>query len=116
MVFLKQLLLLGAKLENCNLNLINVLEHLCQLSFSKWSHRMLGIAGSPKLDVYETDFGWGKPKLSEVVQLDPQLMSLSDCRDKEDGIIEVGVALGRTQIHKFNTILEELLANIAVCD
>ncbi|XLR21082.1 hypothetical protein S83_048994 [Arachis hypogaea] len=85
-------------------------------SFSKWSHRMLGIAGSPKLDVYETDFGWGKPKLSEVVQLDSQLVSLSDCRDKEDGIIEVGVALGRTQIHKFNTILEELLANIAVCD
>ncbi|XLT57325.1 hypothetical protein HN873_049929 [Arachis hypogaea] len=79
-------------------------------------HRMLRIASSPKLDVYETDFGWGKPKLSEVVHLHSQLVSLSDCRDKEDGIIEVGVALGRTQIHKFNTILEEELANIVVCD
>ncbi|KAL1360975.1 hypothetical protein HN51_006353 [Arachis hypogaea] len=79
-------------------------------------HRMLRIASSPKLDVYETDFGWGKPKLSEVVHLHSQLVSLSDCRDKEGGIIEVGVALGRTQIHKFNTILEEELANIVVCD
>ncbi|MED6187163.1 hypothetical protein PIB30_073846 [Stylosanthes scabra] len=77
--------------------------------FSKWSHRMLGVAGSPKLDVYETDFGWGKPKSSEVVHMNSQLVSLSDCREKEDGI-EVGVALGRNQMLKFNTILEELLA------
>ncbi|MED6132844.1 hypothetical protein PIB30_022628 [Stylosanthes scabra] len=84
-------------------------------SFSKWSLGVLGIAGSPKLDVYETDFGWGKPKLSEVVQLDSQLVSLSDCRGKEDGI-EVGVALGRTHMLKFNTILEELLQKILVND
>ncbi|MED6189136.1 hypothetical protein PIB30_092877 [Stylosanthes scabra] len=75
-------------------------------------HRMLRIAASPKLDVYETDFGWGKPKLSEVVHIHSQLLSLSDCRDKEGGVIEVGVALERTQIHKFNTILEEELAKI----
>lgn len=25
---------------------------------------VLVVAGSPKLEVYETDFGWGKPKKS----------------------------------------------------
>ncbi|XLR63123.1 hypothetical protein S83_013795 [Arachis hypogaea] len=77
---------------------------------------MTGIVGSPKLDAYESDFGWGKPKLSEVLHVNsPELVSLSDCRDKEGGI-EVGVAFGRAQMQKFNTILEEILANIALHD
>ncbi|XP_072072135.1 coumaroyl-CoA:anthocyanidin 3-O-glucoside-6''-O-coumaroyltransferase 1-like [Arachis hypogaea] len=84
--------------------------------FATMGHRMTGIAGSPKLDAYESDFGWGKPKLSEVLHVNsPELVSLSDCRDKEGGI-EVGVAFGRAQMQKFNTILEEILANIALHD
>ncbi|MED6132842.1 hypothetical protein PIB30_022626 [Stylosanthes scabra] len=75
-------------------------------------HRLSAIAGSPKLDVYETDFGWGKPNLSEVVHINPQVISLSDCRDKEGGIIEVGVVLGRTQMLKFSNILQEILAEL----
>ncbi|KAJ1395864.1 Transferase [Sesbania bispinosa] len=31
---------------------------------------VLVVAGSPKLGVYETDFGWGNPKKSEAVHLD----------------------------------------------
>ncbi|RYQ78889.1 hypothetical protein Ahy_Scaffold8g108369 [Arachis hypogaea] len=72
---------------------------------------LMSFFSSPKLDAYESDFGWGKPKLSEV------LLSwcLSDCRDKEGGI-EVGVAFGRAHMQKFNTILEEILADIALHD
>ncbi|MED6132846.1 hypothetical protein PIB30_022630 [Stylosanthes scabra] len=81
--------------------------------FATLGKHMLLTAGSPKLDVYETDFGWGKPKMSEVVQVESSMsISLSDCKDK--GGIEVGIALGRTQMMKFNTLLEEFLAQIAV--
>ncbi|KAJ1395867.1 Transferase [Sesbania bispinosa] len=70
------------------------------------------VAGSPKLGVYETDFGWGKPKKSEAVHLDSSgSISLSDCRDKEGGI-EVGLALERIRMTTFLNIVEEQLNNI----
>ncbi|MED6187162.1 hypothetical protein PIB30_073845 [Stylosanthes scabra] len=85
-------------------------------NFDRVKHRFLGIAGSPKFGLYETDFGWGKPKLSEGVHQHSQALSLSDCRDKERGIVKVGVVMERAQMHKFNTILEELLAKIVAYD
>ncbi|XP_057754019.1 coumaroyl-CoA:anthocyanidin 3-O-glucoside-6''-O-coumaroyltransferase 1-like [Arachis stenosperma] len=85
----------------------------CFSKFGSMEQHAVAIAGSPKFDAYETDFGWGKPMLSEVLQADSRLFSLSDCREKEGGI-QVGVALGRTQMHKFNSILEHLLADIAI--
>ncbi|MED6221950.1 hypothetical protein PIB30_059684 [Stylosanthes scabra] len=76
-------------------------------------HRVLGIAGSPKLGVYESDFGWGKPKLSVVVHVNSGgVFSLSDCRDIEGGV-GVGIALEKSHMHKFNIILNELLTNLA---
>ncbi|GMN33417.1 hypothetical protein TIFTF001_041891 [Ficus carica] len=33
-------------------------------------YRFATVAGSPKLGIYETDFGWGRPKKSEVVHTD----------------------------------------------
>lgn len=74
------------------------------------------IAGSPKLEAYKTDFGWGKPKRSEVAHVDNSgTISLSDCRDKQ-GRIEVGLALPKIQMNKFSSILEEHLAEIVVLD
>ncbi|PNY12492.1 anthocyanin 5-aromatic acyltransferase-like protein [Trifolium pratense] len=56
------------------------------------------VAGSPKFAVYETDFGWGKPKKSDTVHLDSSgSISLSDCRDGGNGI-EIGLALERTTL------------------
>ncbi|KHN37925.1 Malonyl-coenzyme A:anthocyanin 3-O-glucoside-6''-O-malonyltransferase [Glycine soja] len=84
-------------------------------NFTEFAHMTI-LAGSPKLQVYETDFGWGKPKRSEVVHVDNSgTISLSDCRDKE-GRIEVGIALQKTQMNRFITILEEHLTKIAVLD
>ncbi|CAJ1956468.1 unnamed protein product [Sphenostylis stenocarpa] len=71
------------------------------------------IAGSPKLTVYETDFGWGKPKKSDAVHIDgSKMISLSDCRDKEGGI-DAGLALEKIQMNNFTNILEEQLNIIA---
>ncbi|KAJ7960634.1 Anthocyanin 5-aromatic acyltransferase [Quillaja saponaria] len=68
------------------------------------------IAGSPKLSVYETDFGWGKPIKSEVIHDRGSVsISLSDCREKNSGGIEVGVGLGRDQMNHFAEIWEQSL-------
>nr|KYP49603.1 Anthocyanin 5-aromatic acyltransferase [Cajanus cajan] len=84
--------------------------------YASLGKHMTIIAGSPKLEVYETDFGWGKPKRSDVVHVDNSgSISLSDCRDKE-GRIEVGIALQKTQMNKFTTILEVHLTEIALLD
>ncbi|WVZ00652.1 hypothetical protein V8G54_026721 [Vigna mungo] len=73
---------------------------------------VLIIAGSPKLGVYKTDFGWGKPKKCEAAHIESSgSISLSDCRD-ENGGIEIGMALERTQMNKFTNILEREIHNI----
>ncbi|KAE8075835.1 hypothetical protein FH972_014522 [Carpinus fangiana] len=70
---------------------------------------LVTVAGSPRLGVYETDFGWGRPKKSEVVHIDVTgAISLADCRDEEGGI-EVGLALGRKNIANFTAIWEQSL-------
>ncbi|XP_027349241.1 coumaroyl-CoA:anthocyanidin 3-O-glucoside-6''-O-coumaroyltransferase 1-like [Abrus precatorius] len=82
--------------------------------FDKLGQHVTVIAGSPKLEVYETDFGWGKPKRSEVVNVEISgTISFSDCRD-EEGKIEVGLALQKIQMKKFCTILQEQLREIAI--
>nr|AFK47969.1 unknown [Lotus japonicus] len=76
---------------------------------------LLTIGGSPKLAVYETDFGWGKPKKSESVHLDTfRIVSMSDCRDK-DGGMEVGLALEKVRMNDFINILEQQFSKV-VCD
>jgi hypothetical protein len=70
---------------------------------------LVSVAGSPRLGVYETDFGWGRPKKSEVVHIDVTgAFSLAECRD-EDGAIEVGLALSRRNIGDFTAIWEQSL-------
>ncbi|KAJ4729916.1 putative Anthocyanin 5-aromatic acyltransferase [Melia azedarach] len=89
--------LVGA--EKWVLNLIKVVE----------AGRVVSVAGSPKLRVYDTDFGWGRPKKSEVVHIGANgAFSLAECRD-EDGAIEVGIVIGRDKIDGFNVIFKQAL-------
>ncbi|KAJ7948238.1 putative Anthocyanin 5-aromatic acyltransferase [Quillaja saponaria] len=72
-------------------------------------HHLVTVAGSPKLDVYQTDFGWGRPKKSEAVQIDmSESMSIAESRDEKGGI-EIGLALERAQMDKFNSIYGNFL-------
>ncbi|GMY29695.1 coumaroyl-CoA:anthocyanidin 3-O-glucoside-6''-O-coumaroyltransferase 1-like [Fagus crenata] len=67
----------------------------------------VSVAGSPKLGVYETNFGWGRPKKSEVLHIDDsKSISLAESRDEEGGI-EVGLALSRSTMENFKAILEQ---------
>lgn len=79
------------------------------------SQHVMIIAGSPKLNAYETDFGWGRPNMSEILHADDAgAMWLSDSREQERGGIEVGLALSAFQMKKFNAILEEQLIDMDV--
>ncbi|XP_030515344.1 anthocyanidin 3-O-glucoside 6''-O-acyltransferase-like [Rhodamnia argentea] len=62
------------------------------------------IAGSPKVDLYDTDFGWGRPRKIEDISIDKsRAISLHESRDGEGGI-EVGVALPKPQMDAFTSL------------
>ncbi|KAG8391696.1 hypothetical protein BUALT_Bualt01G0214100 [Buddleja alternifolia] len=55
--------------------------------------RIFGVAGSPRFDMYDTDFGWGKPNKYESVSIDGDgSMSLSKSKEFEGGL-EIGLSL-----------------------
>ncbi|TYI99907.1 hypothetical protein E1A91_A13G050500v1 [Gossypium mustelinum] len=63
--------------------------------------RLINLAGSPKLRVYDTNFGWGRPRKVELMHVESgQTISMAECRDEEGGI-EVGVALNKNQMDEF---------------
>ncbi|XVE66364.1 hypothetical protein DITRI_Ditri08aG0074700 [Diplodiscus trichospermus] len=68
---------------------------------------LVTVSGSPKFRVYETDFGWGKPKKTELVHIDVSgAMYLGKGRDGEGGT-EIGLALKRDEMEAFNGFLEQ---------
>nr|AQQ82604.1 malonyltransferase [Nicotiana benthamiana] len=65
--------------------------------------RSVSVAGSPKLDLYAADFGWGKPEKLEFVSIDSGdsiSMSLSKYKDS-DGDLEIGLSLSKTRMNAF---------------
>ncbi|KAF7848229.1 hypothetical protein BT93_L2180 [Corymbia citriodora subsp. variegata] len=70
------------------------------------------VAGSPRLKVYDTDFGWGRPTKSNVVHIDSfGAIALAESRNGNGGI-EVELALTRTCMEKFITLFEMGLKSI----
>ncbi|CAN1123955.1 Coumaroyl-CoA:anthocyanidin 3-O-glucoside-6''-O-coumaroyltransferase 1 [Linum perenne] len=75
------------------------------------------IAGSPKLRVYETDFGWGRPRKSEPVHIDfSGAVYFSDPRDVERGGIEFGLALKKEEMDVFIAGFEQQLKQLREVD
>ncbi|CAI9784433.1 unnamed protein product [Fraxinus pennsylvanica] len=63
--------------------------------------RLLSVAGSPKFDLYDADYGWGRPKKLEAVSIDGEdSISLCKSRDSEGGL-EIGLSLPRTKMDAF---------------
>nr|QWS71081.1 BAHD-type malonyltransferase 4 [Digitalis lanata] len=68
-----------------------------------WS-RALGTAGSPRFDVYDADFGWGKPAKFESVSIDADgSMSICKSRDSEKDL-EIGISLPKIKMDAFAAI------------
>ncbi|KAL0428992.1 UNVERIFIED_CONTAM: Malonyl-coenzyme:anthocyanin 5-O-glucoside-6'''-O-malonyltransferase [Sesamum radiatum] len=60
--------------------------------------------GSPKFDLYDTDFGWGRPAKYESVSIDRD-GSVSLCKSREfEGGLEIGVSLPRKKMEAFVAI------------
>ncbi|XP_057731160.1 coumaroyl-CoA:anthocyanidin 3-O-glucoside-6''-O-coumaroyltransferase 1-like [Arachis stenosperma] len=88
----------------------NVMERYKELATS--GERLIIVAGSPRLGVYETDFGWGKPRKSEAAHLESSgSISLSDSKNKE-GAIEVGFSLEWPRMNLFINIFEQHIKSV----
>lgn len=62
---------------------------------------------SPKLKLYEIDFGWGRPKKIEEISIDSsRAVSLLQSRDVEGGI-EIGLALPKNKMDTFSIFFRE---------
>ncbi|CAL5191100.1 unnamed protein product [Lathyrus oleraceus] len=65
---------------------------------------IMGVAGSNRFGVYETDFGWGRPEKVEIVSIDRGLtISLAESKDGNGGI-EVGVVLKKDEMNLFSSL------------
>ncbi|XP_058208957.1 phenolic glucoside malonyltransferase 1-like [Rhododendron vialii] len=65
------------------------------------------VTGSPKVNLYGLDFGWGRPKKIEEIAIDEsRAVSLTESRDVEGGI-EVGLVLPRAQMNAFGSIFRK---------
>ncbi|KAK1580839.1 hypothetical protein Q3G72_000561 [Acer saccharum] len=61
----------------------------------------LGTVGSNRFGVYETDFGWGRPKKVDVVSIDrTSSVSLAESRRGHGGV-EVGLVLDKDEMDAF---------------
>ncbi|KAL6143793.1 hypothetical protein ACLB2K_054488 [Fragaria x ananassa] len=68
------------------------------------------LAGSPRFDFYnELDFGWGRPKRCEVINVDfDRCIYVSNGREEEGGI-EILLALKREQMDSFCSMFKQAL-------
>ncbi|PIA36388.1 hypothetical protein AQUCO_03400344v1 [Aquilegia coerulea] len=65
---------------------------------------VVSIAGSPKLNVYKTDFGWGKPNKVEVISIEGTgAISISE-HTKEEGALEVGLVRNKKEMDAFSSL------------
>ncbi|KAK4267538.1 hypothetical protein QN277_024307 [Acacia crassicarpa] len=68
------------------------------------TYRIFSTARSPRFEVYNTDFGWGRPKKVEIVSIDNTgAFSLSDSRNGNGGI-EIGLVLNKTKMEAFSAL------------
>ncbi|CAI8591933.1 unnamed protein product [Vicia faba] len=77
------------------------------ISLTSEGYEVMGVAGSNRFGVYETDFGWGRPEKVEIVSIDRGLtIGLAESKDGNGGI-EVGVVLNKDVMDLFSTLFLE---------
>ncbi|KAK3184254.1 hypothetical protein Dsin_031540 [Dipteronia sinensis] len=67
------------------------------------------VASSPKFQVYNTDFGWGRPKKFDLVHIGAyRCFSLAESRD-DDGGLDIGIVVERDKMDIFSAIFQQQL-------
>eukprot|EP00262_Sarcandra_glabra_P000776 TRINITY_DN1087_c0_g1_i12.p1 TRINITY_DN1087_c0_g1~~TRINITY_DN1087_c0_g1_i12.p1 ORF type:complete len:483 (-),score=13.76 TRINITY_DN1087_c0_g1_i12:51-1439(-) len=72
--------------------------------------RTISAAGSLLFHVYDTDFGWGRPRKVELISIESEfatVISLAENRDKEEGGVEIGLARPKYIIDRLTSLFEE---------
>ncbi|XP_059451943.1 malonyl-CoA:anthocyanidin 5-O-glucoside-6''-O-malonyltransferase-like [Corylus avellana] len=79
-------------------------ENWLPMVFAIKTQRLVGIAGSPRFELYNTDFGWGRPRKVEMISIDRTgAICLSDSRDGGGGI-EIGLVLKKQEMEVFASL------------
>ena len=74
--------------------------------------RVIGVAGTPKIKIYDIDFGWGRPKKYETISIDHNgSISLNACSESPDDL-EIGLSLPAKQMEAFIIISRSELEKI----
>ncbi|OAY38955.1 phenolic glucoside malonyltransferase 1 [Manihot esculenta] len=74
--------------------------------------QVIGLAGSTRFDVYECDFGWGRPKKVEIISIDKTgAISLTQSRDGNGGI-QIGLALSKDEMEAFASLFVDGLKHL----
>lgn len=93
--------------------IVKVAENLLEDFSGIIGKRILSVAGSPKFDLYDTDYGWGRPKKLEAVSIDGSgSMSLCKSRDTE-GSLEIGLSLPKKEMDAFAAIFASGLGTLS---
>nr|AAS77404.1 quercetin 3-O-glucoside-6''-O-malonyltransferase [Lamium purpureum] len=75
-----------------------------------FSKRFYGVSGSPKFDLYDTDFGWGNPNKFEALSIDEESYSISLCKSREfEGGLEIGVSFPERKMDAFQAVFYDRL-------
>ncbi|ESQ28166.1 hypothetical protein EUTSA_v10018583mg [Eutrema salsugineum] len=68
------------------------------------------VAGSTRLGVYESDFGWGKPVKVDVMSIKGEAISMAERRE-ESGGVEIGMCLKKNDMDIVLTLFNNGLQN-----
>nr|AAO38058.1 malonyl-coenzyme A: anthocyanidin 3-O-glucoside-6''-O-malonyltransferase [Pericallis cruenta] len=69
--------------------------------------RKIGVAGTPKLNLYDFDFGWGKPIKYETVSIDYNTSISINASKTSAQDLEIGLSLPSMQMEAFSSIFDE---------
>ncbi|KAG7559267.1 Transferase [Arabidopsis thaliana x Arabidopsis arenosa] len=70
--------------------------------------QMISVAGSTRLGIYGSDFGWGKPVKVEIVTIDKDAsVSLSESGDGSGGV-EIGLCLKKDDVERFGSLFSRV--------
>ncbi|CAL9018587.1 unnamed protein product [Prunus brigantina] len=68
---------------------------------------LTSVAGSNRFQIYDTDFGWGRPRRTEVVSIDKTgAISLSDSKNGGGGV-EIGLVLKKQYMDAFAALFAQ---------
>ncbi|KAJ0434096.1 putative anthocyanin 6''-O-malonyltransferase [Helianthus annuus] len=86
--------------------LVKEIESFEDLSSDRIPTTIIGVSGTQKIKFYDTDFGWGKPKMFEIVSIDYNgSISITACKENDQDV-EIGVCLPTTEMESLIRIFE----------